>query len=70
MVVRQSSVFVLQSEHDVYLEQMLTEVIPGYERAEGLVAVLAFERTLVSYSEVVIISTWRSEGGDDSLLRR
>jgi heme-degrading monooxygenase HmoA len=61
MVFRISSVFVPLSDYESYVAYLLHDVATEYAQAEGFVSILILHRTLVAYSEVVIISSWQSE---------
>lgn len=43
------------------MRHLRAQVIPNYERAEGLISVTIVRRTLVAYCEFAVISAWRSE---------
>jgi hypothetical protein len=61
MFLRLSSVFVPNADCDEYLKHLHTVVLPHHERAEGLICVWLSQRTLIGYSEFVVIAIWCSE---------
>ena len=60
-IVRIASVFVMQSHAEAYLLQLLEAVIPSYQEAPGLSAIMVLRRSLVGYEEISTITTWHSE---------
>jgi len=50
----------MQSHVDGYLKRMLTNVMPEYQGAEGLLTVMILRRSLVGYEEITTITTWHS----------
>ena len=60
-IVQIASVFVMQSHAEAYLQRLLEAVIPAYQEAPGLSAIMVLRRSLVGYEEISTITTWQSE---------
>lgn len=61
MIVRISSVFVPYTDCNEHIKRIQAEVLPAVQSADGFMSVWFVRRTLVGYSEFVLISLWRSE---------
>jgi hypothetical protein len=61
MILQISFVAVHTAEFCRYLEEMQSKTLPGYEAADGLIFVALFQRELIAYTEVAMISTWRTK---------
>ncbi len=61
MIVRISSAFVPLYNFTSYLEYVQGSEVPSYEAATGLISVSLLQRSLVTYVELMTISSWRSE---------
>lgn len=50
----------MQSHAEPYLRKLLDAVIPAYQTASGLLAMVVLRRSLVAYEEIATVTTWQS----------
>ena len=60
-IIRVSSVFVLQSDVERFLAQLLDSGVRSYLNADGLLTIIVLRRSLVAYAEIMLLSTWQSD---------
>jgi hypothetical protein len=68
MVVLIHTDLVVSTAAAVYLEEIHRTIIPAYLEAEGILSASIVRRDLLAYSEMVLISWWRSRISLDAFL--
>jgi heme-degrading monooxygenase HmoA len=63
VIVRISTIAILKTKIEEYLDYAQRTLLPAYEAAAGLNSVHLLQRSLVAYEELITISVWDSEEG-------